>query len=904
MNSNQSIQRAILAILGTAGAAAAVSPLAVAADANTGDTTAGGGSTSLGLEEVVVTAQRKTENLQDVPITVQATTGAQLQQLNITTINELLKYTPNVTYSGNGPGQGNIFMRGLSYGGAPNQSQSSIAPMPNVALYLDDQSMQFPGRNNDPYMVDLERVEILEGPQGTLFGGGAQAGLIRYITNKPNLNETGGNVHAGYGWTQGGDPNSNADATFNLPLIDGKLALRATIFTDNRGGYIDNLPGTIQTPAQAGPPPGGSGPPARPASPVANNAGMVGNDLNPTSMSGGRFSLAYKFNDNWDALVQENVQNFTANGYFNTEPVAPDGAPLGHYQIEAFAPNLYSDEYKSTSWTLNGNLPALFGDYGDLHMVYSGSYLNREMNQQNDYSNYLTSKHGSYYLCSGQGAGYAYFRSSKPTTCYKPVGSWQDGTANFHTQHEFRVTTSEQNRLRGTAGVFYENFVIKDNMNFNYLPIPQCDAANLAISAAGGPDCVAATGPTAGYYAGDPGLRVNTNTAFGEDIRRGYTQTAFYGSVDFDIIPKVLTITGGTRHYHYDEFEQGSEYYSATSSILNVPNGTQPVRGIGINLRKSESGFKSRANLTWHVTPDILAYYTWSQGFRPGGFNRTHVTLDGTIKQAAEADYTAGDSSTKQFYKPAGYDSDKLLNNEIGLKSEWLDHRVQMNLALYQMDWKNSQLVLFDPVHLGNTTFVVNGPDYRVKGLEVQLVARVTEGLTVQGSSSWNSSEQTNGPCLISDIPGNPNGVGNCITQINSQPYTNPYGVNGARPAFSPALEYNVRLRYDFTQSEYKPFFTVGANYIGSMSNQPASYPDGNSPANYPATTTLLRYTMPAYTTYDASLGIAKDHWNAQLTANNLTNEYASTHTSSGQFIKSEVPLRPRVITLLFGYNF
>ena len=88
------------------------------------------------------------------------------------------------------------------------------------------------------------------------------------------------------------------------------------------------------------------------------------------------------------------------------------------------------------------------------------------------------------------------------------------------------------------------------------------------------------------------------------------------------------------------------------------------------------------------------------------------------------------------------------------------------------------------------------------------------------------------------------------------------------------------------------------------MSNQPASYPDGNSPANYPATTTLLRYTMPAYTTYDASLGIAKDHWNAQITANNLTNEYASTHTSSGQFIKSEVPLRPRVITLLFGYNF
>ena len=178
--------------------------------------------TCIGLEEVVVTAQRKSENLQDVPITVQATSAAQLQQLNITTVNELLKYTPNVTFSSNGPGMGNIFMRGLSYGGAPGQSQATIAPMPNVALYLDDQSMAFPGHNNDVYLVDMERVEILEGPQGTLFGGGSQAGLVRYITNKPKLNRTEGNVNASYGTTSGGDPNSSANATINLPIIAGQ----------------------------------------------------------------------------------------------------------------------------------------------------------------------------------------------------------------------------------------------------------------------------------------------------------------------------------------------------------------------------------------------------------------------------------------------------------------------------------------------------------------------------------------------------------------------------------------------------------------------------------------------------------------------------------------------------------
>ena len=123
------------------------------------------------------------------------------------------------------------------------------------------------------------------------------------------------------------------------------------------------------------------------------------------------------------------------------------------------------------------------------------------------------------------------------------------------------------------------------------------------------------------------------------------------------------------------------------------------------------------------------------------------------------APYTSGNN---QFLKPAGYESDTLINNEIGLKSEWLEHRVQVNLSAYQMDWKNVQLPLFDPVHLGNTTFDINGPTYRVKGIELQLVARLFEGFTVQGSSAWNSSEQTNAPCLPSNNPsrGEPDAAG------------------------------------------------------------------------------------------------------------------------------------------------
>jgi outer membrane receptor protein involved in Fe transport len=865
------------------------------------------------IPEVMVTAQRRNESMQDVPITIQAVTGDQLKQLNIQTFDSLIRYTPNVTFSGNGPGTGNIFMRGLSSGGSGNQSQSTTAPFPNVALYLDDQSMQFPARNVDVYMVDMERVEVLEGPQGTLFGGGAQAGALRYITNKPKLDATSGDANATYGITAHGDPNSSANLTFNLPLIADTLALRATIFTDHRGGYISNVPSTIQVPVYQTPPdPNGN--------PIANNSQLLGKNQNTADYNGLRASLFWKINDNWNVLLQQNYQNFKSDGFFNTEPVAPDGATLGRYQTAAFTPAYNKDKYESTAWTVNGTIPNL-PIIGDLKAVYAGSYMVRHIDAQQDYSNYLTSKHGSYYSCSGAGAGYAYFRSAKPTTCYAPIGSWHDVVRNAHTSHELRFSTSEDNRIRATAGAYWEKFVIYDDMNFNYMPIPQCDSTNLAISNNGGPDCVAAVGPIPGYYATDPTTRLGTNTAFGEDVLRGYVQRAFFASMDVDILPKVLTLTAGIRHYHYDEFEHGSEYYSATSSILNQPNGSVPNDGFGINLKKSEGGNIYRGNLTWHITPEAMAYYTYSEGFRPGGFNRTATNIDGSVvTQKGVAPYSSAIKNSDQFLKPIGYDSDTLINNEVGFKTEWFARRLQVNGSYYIMNWSSVQLPLFDPSHLGNTTFDVNGPTYRVKGFELQVVARVTEGLTIQGSGSWNSSTQTNAPCLKSSgtpagykhLANNPTPAGTCITQINDQPYNNPYGVLGTSPAFSPPQMFNLRARYDFSGfGDYKPFVSFGGNRIGSQRNEPASFPDGNLPTsaggclvNGIPNTTLCKYEMKGYTTYDAAVGIVKEPWNVQLTGTNLSNSYALTNISSAQFIKTEYPVRPRVLTFAFGYKF
>jgi outer membrane receptor protein involved in Fe transport len=731
----------------------------------------------------------------------------------------------------------------------------------------------------------MERVEILEGPQGTLFGGGAQAGAIRYITNKPKLDVTEGSVNAGYGVTAGGDPNSNINATINIPLITDTLAVRATIFNDHRGGYIDNVPGQISAPD----------------SPVANNAALVATDTNPVTYTGFRASALFKINDDWNVLIQQNYQNMQADGYFAQYPNAPGGAPLAQDQIVAFSPAYDKDHYESTAWTLNGRI----GDY--LKGVYTGSYMVRHIQQQADYSNYVTSGGGQYYACTGAGTGFN-AKNGKPKTCYAPVGNWNDTVMNTHQSHELRLSSSDDFWIRGLVGAYWEKFVIDDQMNFNYLAIPQCSSANLTISENGGPDCLSAVGPIPGNYAGNPALRENSNTAFGEDVQRGYKQTAFFASGDLDLIPKVLTVTGGVRFFHYDEFEEGSEFYTSTAA-LNIPNGACIAKGdcgFGINLNKTETGHKWRANITWHIIPDVMAYFTYSQGFRPGGFNRTS-SENGVVTLAGEAPYIKGDKATDQFDKPSGYDSDDLTNYEIGLKSEFFEHRVQVNASVYYMNWSNVQLPLFDPVHLGNTTFDVNGPTYVIKGAELQIVTRVTEGLTVQGSSSWNSSSQTNTPCLPSNrvTATNPTPLGECITQINGQPYTNPYGVLGTAPAFSPALQFNLRARYDWTAGDYHPFFMVGANHIGSQRNEPASFPPGNSAFCTPIpTTTLCLYTMPAYTTYDAAFGVTKDNWTVQVNGTNLTNNNASTFTSSGQFIKSEVPLRPRVLMLQIGYKF
>src|SRR5579863_1528245 len=350
------------------------------------------GPSSEAIQEIVVTAQRRSENQQDVPISMQAMTAETLKELNVSTFDDYIRFLPNVTSASNGPGQNEIFMRGLSAGSQASQGSGSTGLWPNVAIYLDNQSGQLPNRNLDIYAADIDRIEVLEGPQGTLFGAGAEAGAIRYITNQPKLNITEGFVKGGYGTTAHGDPNTDAQAVLNLPIIQDHLAVRGVIYDDRRGGYINNVPATFTrsnndvgihyagypVPASGICPnglPSSTGYCVPPGAPSINNYNMAADGINPTTYKGIRVEALYKFNDDWDLLLSQSYQDMETQGVFYQQPNASDGAALAPLEVTMFNPAYDKDRFESTAWTLNGKI-------GPIRAVYTGGYLVRNVDQQ------------------------------------------------------------------------------------------------------------------------------------------------------------------------------------------------------------------------------------------------------------------------------------------------------------------------------------------------------------------------------------------------------------------------------------------------------------------------------------------------------------------------------------------
>jgi iron complex outermembrane recepter protein len=836
------------------------------------------------LQPVIVTANRREENLQNVPMTIQVLTGEALDKLNGTTLDDFAKYLPAVTAQGVGPGQNNIYVRGLGSAAKGMQSSGVIGSFPNVAVYLDEQSAQLPNRNLDLYTADLERIEILEGPQGTLFGAGAEAGVVRYITNKPKLNVTEAAVNAGFATTAHGAESSNLDATINIPLIADTLAVRGVIYNEKRGGYINNIPATF---ARTDSDPGiryafGGQVPANNV--VIDNVNIAGNDINPVTYTGLRLETLYQFNEDWNALLARSYQNMEADGVFAEMGANSLGEPQPDLTVQLFNPSYDKDKFENTALTINGRV-------GVLKLVYAGSYLVRNVDQVQDYTNYARSTYADYYQCVNPGP------TPAAAKCFTPSSTWHDQERNTHQSHELRVTTPGDWWIRGIGGLFYENYQIQEQADWFYLsalpyfqpigpPTGYYTLNGSTILPNGNPvqfNTQGAVFVPAPVTSNNPNIRP-LGDAFFDDITRGYRQRAAYASVDVDLVPRTLTLTGGTRYSSTNTSEVGSSVASGDCQLISYPTAPNPcLNRLFINLNaegldRTYSGFKSRANLSWKVTEDALLYYTWSQGFRAGGFNRAPFAATFNSPQAA-----AQASIHGPWLAPVNFAPDSLTNNELGWKTLWMDRRIEWHGAIYHEDWDQTQIG--GAIGLGVT---LNGGNYTVRGAETSIVARVVTGLTFEAGGAWNHSELVK-QATFAWRDGTP-------IDFSALQIPNPGGALGSPLPGAPPFKGNVLARYEFALDAYEAFAQIDAVHQSHSlaTNFYALDLQGNSTA----------YGLAAFTTYDAALGVGKDAWLVQVYGENLTDTRAELYANYAQWYKAVTVSRPRTIGLRFSYKF
>ena len=852
-------------------------------------------------EEVIVTANRRVEAAQDVPISIQVLTKATIARLNVSSFDDFVGYLPGVTAHGTGPGQNNIYMRGLGSGETGTQGGGFIASFPSVAVYLDEQPVQLPSRNLDLYTADLERIEVLEGPQGTLFGAGAEAGVLRYITSKPQLNVTAGQVNARAATTAHGAASYAVDAVLNLPLIPDHLALRAVVYDDRRGGYIDNIPATYsRTPSDLSIVLYNGG--VVPAnSPVINNRSAAANDFNPLTYQGTRIEALYRFDDGWSALLAQSYQSMDAEGVFTEMASNALGQPQPELSVQLFNPSYNRDRFENTALTVNGHI-------GSLELLYAGSYLVRHVEQQQDYTAYAhAGRYVDYYQCINF-SGYS--TSAGPDArCFSPSSYWRDQLRNTHVSHELRLTTPADWRVRGVGGLFYEDFNSQDQLDWYYLTALQYfnpiapPTGYYTLNGQVVCRCVpGATFTPGGVTSNNPHVRP-LGDAFFNDVTRGYQQKAAYASLDFEVVPQALTLSAGTRYYSTTSTEVGSTVTSFECNTLSYPSAPDPCINqefVNLNaqdLSRSYSGLRSRANLSWKVTDNALLYYTWSQGFRPGVFNRG--LGNAAFSPLTDPQPTGGPVFPYQaqavqhggWSAPPALAPDTLTNNEAGWKTSWFGQRLVWNGALYQENWNHVQMGALDQTLVGGT--LINGGNYLVRGLESSGEARIGSGLTLDFGVAWNHSELVKeAPFLWAD--GTPIDF-STLKDASGRTLTNPAGVLGSPLAGSPPFQGNVRIRYELDLNGYSAFAQLGAvhqSHSLATLDRLSLDAQGNS----------VYYQLPPFTTYNAALGVSKDAWLVQLYGENLTDTRAQLYASYRQYYKAVTVNRPRTLGLRFSY--
>ncbi|MFK8041959.1 TonB-dependent receptor [Congregibacter sp.] len=835
------------------------------------------------LEEVIVTATKRSASTQDIPVAVQALGEDTLNDMGVTNFEDYLVQLPGVTAGGSGPGQNTIYIRGVA-STTPNLTTAGVAGLsPNVALYLDEQPLAQPGRNLDVYTADMNRIEVLAGPQGTLFGASSQAGTVRLITNKPDLSGTYGRMKVGTAFTKGGEMSNNVEGMINVPVTD-KLALRGVVYVDRMGGYIDNVAGTLNASESARFRPAGTmrsnGVPVSEQrggfqagadlSGVnfinADNSTKTEDDFNDTTYAGFRLSALYTINADWDLQVSHMQQQLDSDGVFFSDP------ELGDYEVTRFQPDSIDDEFSNTAWTLSGRI-------GELEVLYSGAFTDRQTDQLVDYSDYLfVGQYLPYYICD---SSVSYPGDAAPSgTCQAPdlfVGSV---TKTEVSTHEIRLNTAEDRRIRATVGAFYSDLTLTERNDFTYPGSTQIDG--YGVQTGFSPNFPFTTG-----YRSDEGPFPD-GVIFRNDVRRTDEQMGVFGEVTMDITDE-LALTLGARWYDIEVGLEGSanasfcnlfqpdsnsfgtdisDLYNGDGQITfrgtcnpdaqltytldNIDDAPDQVAAALLNAPTSAQtdGVIGKLSLSYTPTENQLWFVTLSEGFRPGLLNRP-----------------GGASGPNGYQVPFALDTDDVTNYELGWKLDLMDQSLRFNGSLFFVDIERLQTTIFDP-SIVNLFFSDNAANAEVLGLEgsVDWAPLSLPGLVVTGSFSMLDTEITEVLTPTNDVR------------------------KGDSLAFAPEFQATIRARYNWDLNN-----GLRAHVMPHLAYSDESFSD---------IIAINRQTVDSWMMLGVTAGVSNTQWTAEVYVDNLTNEAAEL---SNNFVndRDRVTLaRPLTGGVRFTWNF
>ena len=740
------------------------------------------------LDAVTVTAQKRTENLQTVPISLQVLGNTQLEQQNVQSFNDYAKMIPSLSYGTagggvfSGPGFVQVYMRGVASGGDGNHS----GPQPSVGMYLDEQPITTIAGALDIHMYDIDRVEALAGPQGTLYGASSQAGTVRIITRKPDPTGFSAGFAVEANAIDGGGVGHVLEGFVNLPVHANTAAVRLVGWEKHDAGYVDNLHGTRTYPTSGI---------------TADNAAFAEKNYNTADTYGMRAALRFNINDRWTVTPQLITQKQKAYGSAGVDPNV--GNPAMGYDsssadmaVKHFYPEFSDDRWYQAAMTVEGKV-------GNFDLTYVVSHLKRDVDSEVDYSDY-----GYWYDTLH---GYGQYFVDDNGAFVNPAQHIKAKDGYTRTSHELRITSPQDQRLRLTAGLFWQQ---QSHDIFQRLMI---DGLAASVGVPGWPSTIWLTAQ-----------------------RRTDRDEALFGELAYDLTDK-LTLTGGIRTFRANNALKGFfGYGTGFSSGTGVGACFSPEQFHGApctNLDKStrEHDSLGRVNLTWKLDDKKMVYATWSQGYRPGGINR---------------------KSTLPPYK-----SDFLTNYELGWKTTLLGDTLTFNGALFREDWKDFQ---FSYLGQNGLTEIRNANQARINGVEMDVNWAATYNLQITGGMAWYDAKLTANYCGWLRPDGKPETVcPNGTLDPNGNVVTGPQAPAGTLLPITPRFKGSVNARYTFDLKGGEAYWQASLSHAGKRRVDLRLAEDA------------LFGDLDGYTLTDLAAGWRKDAWSFDVFLKNVFNTRA-----------------------------